>query len=173
MRKVYKHLTVLTLVFFRAGLTLNLTFCLSGSAYNPPNYFDYIYPHHYQTWSDSTFSFLPSPWLQVPYWLFLTNMNGKALSATSHTILNWRLDWRRSELDGNLYEREFVDSQEMPISRQDHEYFYGREASDGFEAREPSMFSTMARIRSVKLACFIHVKRNPLNRSIVKREPRE
>lgn len=56
----------------------------------------------------------------------------------------------------------------MPISRQDHEYFYGREASDGFEAREPGLFGTMTKYRSVKSACFIHVKCNPLNRSIVK-----
>jgi len=55
---------------------------------------------------------------------------------------------RRSELDGNLYERQFVDSQEIPVSREDHEYIYGREASDDFEAREPNWGSGFIRVGS-------------------------
>jgi len=48
---------------------------------------------------------------------------------------------RRSELDSNLYEREFVDSQEMPITREDYEDLYGRDVFDDFEAREPNWLS--------------------------------
>jgi len=55
---------------------------------------------------------------------------------------------RRSELDGNLYERQFVDSQEIPVSREDREYIYGREASDDFEAREPNWASGFIRVGS-------------------------
>jgi len=45
---------------------------------------------------------------------------------------------RRSELDNNLYGREFVDSDEMAFTREDNE-LYSREIFDDFEAREPGL----------------------------------
>jgi len=55
---------------------------------------------------------------------------------------------RRSELDSNLYERQLVDSQEIPVSREDHEYLYSREASDDLEARDPNWASGFIRVGS-------------------------
>ncbi|KAF8808955.1 hypothetical protein BYT27DRAFT_7188495 [Phlegmacium glaucopus] len=44
---------------------------------------------------------------------------------------------RRSELDRNLYRRDFVNAQEIPFTREDHEDIYGREDVKDIEAREP------------------------------------
>jgi len=44
---------------------------------------------------------------------------------------------RRSELDSDLYSREFIDSEDVPFAREDLEDFYSREVLDDLDAREP------------------------------------